>query len=221
MNLLLVEDDRSIAAFLRRGIETAGHLLDWTVEGSVAVEYTSVFDYDAVILDLMLPDIDGIEVCTKLRKMHWNLPILILSARDQVPDRIKGFAAGADDFLIKPFSFDELLARLNAIQRRSAPRQEEPTLSIGSIVLDRQSRTVSHADRVVEVTSREFQLLEYLLRNKNKVVSRAAILNQVWGVDAEVCENSVDVYVGYLRKKLNLSGRLTTVRGIGFKLALN
>lgn len=221
MNLLLVEDDRSIGMFIRRGIEGAGHLLDWTLEGRVALEYASVFGYDAVILELMLPDMDGLELCTKLRQSFWNLPILILSSRDQVADRLKGFSAGADDFMSKPFSFDELLARLSAIQRRKAPVPEEATLSAGAIVLDRESRTVRHESRVVEMTSREFQLLEFLLKNKNKVVSRTAILGQVWGVDSEVCDNSVDVYVGYLRKKLDLTERLTTVRGIGFKLVLS
>lgn len=220
MNLLLVEDDRAIGSFLRRGIEGIGYCLDWTLEGRVAIEYASVFSYDAVILDLMLPDMDGLEVCGELRKMRWNLPILILSARDQVSDRVKGLSSGADDFLVKPFAFDELLARLTAIQRRNAPVQEDKTLTGGSIVLDRESRTVVQGERVVDMTSREYQLLEYLMKNKNKTVSRAAIINQVWGVNADVCDNSVDVYVGYLRRKLALGQQLATVRGIGFRLAL-
>ncbi len=218
MNLLLVEDDRSIAGFLRRGIENAGHLLDWTIEGQEAIRIAGDFAYDAVILDLMLPDIDGLEVCTRLRHRHWNLPILILSARDQVPDRIAGLSAGADDFLVKPFSFDELLARLAAIQRRSAQGTVPGPVEGDVMRLDRAARVVSQNGRNVELTAREFQLLEVLLRNKNKVVPRVSILNQVWGVDADICDNSVDVYVGYLRKKLDLGGRLTTVRGVGFKL---
>ncbi len=218
MNLLLVEDDRSIGSFLRRGVENAGHILDWTLEGREAIRYADNFAYDAVILDLMLPDIDGLEVCAKLRNLRWNLPILILSARDQVQDRVKGLGAGADDFLVKPFSFDELLARLAAIQRRTAPLADQESIGEGIMRLDRMARVVTHAGKHVELTAREFQLLEYLLRNKNKVVSRVAILSQVWEVDADVCDNSVDVYVGYLRRKLGLGRRLTTVRGIGFKL---
>ena len=218
MNLLLVEDDRSIGSFIRRGIEQAGHLLDWTPEGRIGIEYASLFDYDAVILDLMLPDADGFDVCRKLRRQRWDLPILILSARDQVSDRVKGLSAGADDYLVKPFAFDELLARLAAIQRRKPPTAARPEPA-DAIVIDRASRTVTYSGRSVEVTAREFQLLEFLMKNADKVVSRASILSQVWGVDAEVSDNAVDVYIGYLRKKLDLGNRLRTVRGIGFKLA--
>jgi len=219
MNVLLVEDDRSIARFLRRGMEAEGHYVEWTDQGNAAIDYASHFDYDAIILDLMLPDVDGIEVCRRLRRQKWRLPILILSARDQVDDRIKGLNAGADDFLVKPFVFGELLARLSAIQRRVASG-EQSNLAVGSIALDRESRAVHISGRNVELTAREFRLLECLMRSHDRVVSRATILNQVWGVAADVSDNAVDVYVGYLRRKLDLGDQLATVRGVGFKLSL-
>jgi len=219
MNFLLVEDDRSIARFLRRGMEAEGHHVEWTDQGVSAVDYATCVDYDAIILDLTLPDVDGLEVCRALRRQKWRLPILILSARDQVGDRVKGLNAGADDFLVKPFAFEELLARLSAIQRRVGSSQES-TLGAGSIVLDRESRTVRIAGRNIELTARELQLLECLLKSHDKVVSRATILNQVWGVATDVSDNAVDVYVGYLRRKLNLGDQLVTVRGVGFKLSL-
>jgi DNA-binding response OmpR family regulator len=214
MKLLLVEDDKGIASFLCRGLEAAGHVVQWTMEGRAAIDLADDAAYDAVILDLMLPDLDGAEVCRRLRKAHWALPILILSARDQVGDRVGGLTAGADDFLVKPFACEELLARLAAIRRRSQPAPAE------LLTIDRNSRIVRRGDRVVEVTAREFELLDYLLQNRDRVVSRAAILRQVWGVDAEVSDNTVDVYVGYLRRKLDLGEALTTVRGIGFRLSL-
>jgi DNA-binding response OmpR family regulator len=220
MNVLLVEDDRSIARFLRRGMEAEGHRVEWTDQGNTAIEYASYFDYDAIILDLMLPDVDGIEVCRRLRREKWRLPILILSARDQVDDRIVGLNAGADDFLVKPFVFGELLARLSAIQRR-AESPEASNLEVGSVALDRKSRAVRVAGRNIDLTSREFQLLECLLKSHDKVVSRTTILAQVWGVAADVSDNAVDVYVGYLRRKLNLGDQLVTVRGVGFKLSLS
>jgi DNA-binding response OmpR family regulator len=219
MNFLLVEDDRSIARFLRRGMEAEGHRMEWTGQGGTAIDYASHFDYDAIILDLTLPDVDGIEVCRRLRQEKWSLPILILSARDQVSERIKGLNAGADDFLVKPFVFEELLARLSAIQRRVAS-PEARGMAVGSIVLERESRTVRTADRNVELTAREFQLLECLAKSHNKVVSRATILNQVWGVAADVSDNAVDVYMSYLRRKLDLGEQLVTVRGVGFKLSM-
>jgi DNA-binding response OmpR family regulator len=219
MNFLLVEDDRSIARFLRRGMEAEGHRVEWTGQGGSAIDYASHFDYDAIILDLTLPDVDGIEVCRRLRQLKWDLPILILSARDQVGERIKGLNAGADDFLVKPFVFEELLARLSAIQRRVAP-PDESCLAAGPIALEPKSRTVRVADRKVELTTREFKLLECLAKSHDKVVSRAAILSQVWGAAADVSDNAVDVYVGYLRRKLDLGDQLVTVRGLGFKLSM-
>ncbi len=220
MRLLLVEDDRSIGAFLRRGLEAEGHSLDWAQNGRSAIETASRVDYDAVILDLMLPDTDGIDVCERLRQTKRSLPILILSARDQVADRIKGLNAGADDFLVKPFVFEELLARLAAIRRRSAPSQNGASFVVGSIVVDRDSRMARRGEGTIELTQREFQLLDYLAKNHDRVVSRAAILSQVWGADSDISDNTVDVYIGYLRKKLALDSQLATIRGVGFKLSL-
>ncbi|WP_395664922.1 response regulator transcription factor [Methylocella sp.] len=219
MRYLLVEDDRSIGLLLRRGLEAEGHVVDWTQTGAEATARILLQAYDAVVLDLRLPDVDGMELCARLRAEGAQTPILILSARDQAEDRIKGLNSGADDYLVKPFVFEELLARLAAIHRRSAARRDEVPAPAGELLLDPGSRTVRHEGRIAELTLREFQLLEFLLKNRNKVVSRSAILHQVWGANADVSDNSIDVYVGYLRKKLNISGRLVTVRGVGFRLS--
>lgn len=219
MRYLVVEDDQAIGRLLRRGLEAAGHEADWSQTGAEAFASVVSHCYDAVVLDLRLPDGDGMELCERLRRETPYLPILILSARDRAEDRIKGLNCGADDYLVKPFVFEELLARLAAIQRRSVLGREAVPIRNGALHVDAQTRTVTYDGKTSELTVREFQLLEYLLKNRNKVVSRSAILNQVWGADADVSDNSIDVYVGYLRKKLDISARLVTVRGVGFRLS--
>lgn len=216
MKCLIVEDDNAIGALLRRGLEAAGHNCEWTQTGTEALALALGAGFDAVVLDVRLPDVDGMELCERLRAQAPHLSILILSAMDRPEDRIKGLNCGADDYLVKPFVFDELLARLAAIRRRSASCTPARA---SAFQLDAQTRVVSHDGGTSELTAREFKLLEYLLKNRNKVVTRAAILSQVWGANADVSDNAIDVYVGYLRKKLDLSARLVTVRGVGFKLS--
>ncbi len=218
MRLLLVEDDNGIGQVLVRGLTAAGHTVEWLFHGRDTAPCLARTPYDALILDLMLPDMDGMEVCGQVRQMECQVPIMILSARDQLDQRVKGLDAGADDYLTKPFAFEELLARLRALQRRARTDSRPARLVAGDLSLDPASHTVWRGGRTIELTPREFYLLEYLLENAGKVLSRASILAKVWGIHAEVNDNTVDVYVSYLRKKLDLSDRLVTVRGIGFKL---
>ena len=218
MKLLLVEDDNGIGQFIVRGLKGAGHAVDWVVHGRSAAPRASQSNYDAVILDMMLPDVAGIDVCAELRRLERPTPILILSACDQTDQKVSGLDAGADDYMTKPFEFHELLARLRALHRRTRSESRKSSLNAGKLVLDRDAHNVSLGSQNIDLTPREFRLLEHLLENKNRAVSRNSILANVWGVDADVNDNTVDVYIGYLRKKLHLAEQLVTVRGVGFKL---
>jgi DNA-binding response OmpR family regulator len=218
MKLLLVEDDNGIGQFIVRGLKGAGHMVDWVVHGRGAASRASQTNYDAIILDLMLPDVAGIDVCAELRRQERPTPILILSACDQIDQKVSGLDAGADDYMTKPFEFNELLARLRALQRRTQSESRKNNLNAGSLMLDRDAHNVWLGKQSIDLTPREFRLLEHLLENKNRAVTRNSILAKVWGVDADVNDNTVDVYIGYLRKKLNLAEQLVTVRGVGFKL---
>ena len=175
--------------------------------------------FDAMILDLMLPDIDGVDICSTLRENGNGLPILVLSARDTTDDRITGLDAGADDYLVKPFAFDEVLARLRALLRRQRPLPPPPP----AFRLDPESKMVEIEGRAISLTHREYRLLDALYTNANKVVSRLYLLNEVWGEETGVTENTVDVYIGYLRRKIDggrKNSRIMTVRGLGFRLSL-
>lgn len=224
MNLLLVEDDIGIGGFLSRGLRAAGYAVDWTEFGREGLDKAEAHSYGVIILDLMLPDIDGIEVCRALRRRNDAPPILILSARDSVEQRVHGLDAGGDDYLVKPFAFDELLARLRSLQRRKPAFQGvfEARLAVADLLLDREAHRVSVAGEVVELSVREFRLLEFFMKNANKALTRPSILANVWGIEADVTDNTVDVYVGYLRRKIEKFRnvpRIETIRGIGFKLA--
>ncbi|MEP6759458.1 MAG: response regulator transcription factor [Actinomycetota bacterium] len=222
MRILLVEDEIKMSRAVRRGLEQEGYAVDAVADGDDAVHRALYEDYDAIVLDVMLPGRDGFAVCRELRiKGRWA-PVLMLTARDGVEDRIRGLDAGADDYLVKPFSFGELLARLRALVRRGAA--ERPTsLATEDVVLDPAAHTVSRGGEPVELSSREFALLEFLLRHSGEVVSRSRILEHVWDVNYEGFSNVVDVYVGYLRKKLEVPFDrpfIRTVRGVGYGVGL-
>ena len=220
MRLLLVEDDPKLSRALERGLQREGHAVDVAVTGKEALAQASAHDYDAVVLDVMLPGMDGFAVCRALRSRERWAPVLMLTARAGVGDRIEGLDAGADDYLVKPFDFDELLARLRALFRRG-PSEHHPLLRVGDLCVDPATREVTRAGRDIELTQREFTLLEYLARHPDEVVSRSTLLEHVWADDQGESSNLVDVYVGYLRKKLEHPfGRplIRTVRGIGFML---
>jgi two-component system OmpR family response regulator len=221
MRLLLVEDDKKLARALVRGLEREGYAIDVAHNGDDAVTQALGRDYDAVVLDVMLPGMDGFSVCTELRHRGRWLPVLMLTARGDVSDRIRGLDAGADDYLVKPFDFGELLARLRALFRRG-PSRAGDALEVGDLRIDPQTRLVTRAGCQMELTAREMAVLEVLARNAGQVVSRTQLLQQVWDEDYEGSPNIVDVYVGYVRKKLEgpADGQrlIRTVRGVGFVL---
>jgi two-component system OmpR family response regulator len=218
MHILLVEDELKMARALRRGLEQEGHSVDSATDGDDALSRGVEFEYDAIVLDVMLPGRDGFSICRELRPRDRWAPVLMLTARDAVEDRIRGLDAGADDYLVKPFAFGELLARLRALVRRGV--SERPAvLTVGDVELDPAAHTVTRDGSPVDLSVREFSLLEFLMRHAGEVVSRTRILEQVWDVNYDSFSNVVDVYVGYLRRKLEQPfGRpfIRTVRGVGY-----
>jgi two-component system OmpR family response regulator len=218
MRLLLVEDDERLSASLARGLRGEGYAVDVAATGEEAIFHARVYEYDIVILDVMLPGPDGISVCRTLRDSNRWCPVLMLTARDGVADRIRGLDAGADDYLVKPFDFGELVARIRALLRRGAP-ERPAVLTAGDLELDPATRTVMRAGRLVALSAREFAVVEYLLRRAGEVVSRSDLLEHVWDRNFGGSTNVVDVYVGYLRRKLEEPfGRplIRTVRGAGY-----
>ena len=216
MRLLIVEDDAKLLRALARGLRQEGYEVDVTQDGEEALSLATDTEYDAVVLDLMLPALDGFAVCESLRRRERWMPVLMLTARTSVGDRIRGLDAGADDYLVKPFDFGELLARLRALLRR-APAERGGIVTIGDLRLDSATRVVTQAGIEVELTAREFEFLEFVETRHCDVVSRAELLEQVWDGHYDGSPNIIDVYVGYLRRKL---GRdvIRTVRGSGFVL---
>jgi DNA-binding response OmpR family regulator len=221
MRLLLVEDDPSISRFLLRGLREEQHLVDLVEDGLAAEEQASVEEYDAILLDLMLPGLDGLEVCRRLRAVRVDTPILVTSARDEVADRVAALDAGADDYLVKPFDFDELLARLRALSRRGRTRHLSAVIACGRLELDPRDHTVRADGTPLDLTATEFRLLEYLLGRAESVVSRAQLADHVWGSAFDRTSNVIDVYIGYLRRKLAAAGLgdvIQTARGLGYML---
>src|SRR3954471_9339248 len=215
MRLLVVEDDAKLAAALGRGLRHAGYAVDIATAGGAALSDAAGGDYAAIVLDLMLPVVDGLEVCRSLRRRGCWAPVLMLTARTHVTDRIRGLDAGADDYLVKPFDFGELLARLRALLRRG-PAEPRGILAIGDLRIDAAAHLVTRAGEEIELTAREFDVLAFLARRPGQVVSRAELLDEIWS-DYEGSPNIIDVYVGYLRKKLGRA-MIRTVRGLGFVL---
>ena len=221
MRALIVEDEPGIADFVRRGLTEAGYAVDVANTGSSGLDNALSFEYDVVVLDIMLPGMDGIEMLRKMRKKGIGVPVLLLTARDGIDSRISGLDSGADDYLVKPFAFGELLARLRAIMRRTREVRPDGAIRFFDLEMDLSRRLVTRAGNQVELSYREFQLLEYFLRNADQVLSRRQIADHVWGSDLYTDSNVVDVYVGYLRHKLEASdeGRIIhTVRGVGYTL---
>jgi DNA-binding response OmpR family regulator len=217
MRILVVEDEKRIADFLWRGLEGAGYSVDLAPDGAKAIESVLASDYDLVVLDLMLPDMDGLKVLERIRNRRLVPPVLILSARGGVDDRVRGLELGADDYLVKPFAFVELLARVRALLRRGQPSADR--LQVGDLVLDCVRRKVSRAGEPIELAPREFGILEYLMRNKGRPLSRTMIVEHVWDMDYDGLTNIVDVYIRHLRSKIDDRYQhklIQTVRGIGY-----
>src|SRR5580765_4866434 len=219
MRILVVEDEKRIADFLCRGLEGAGYAVDAAGNGATALDHIHATDYDLVILDLMLPDMDGLQVLEKIRNRKVGPPVLILSARGALDDRVKGLEQGADDYLVKPFAFVELLARVRALLRRGQPTPER--LQVGDLALDCIRRKVSRDGENIELAPKEFSILEYLMRNRGRPLSRTMIVEHVWDMDYDGLTNIVDVYIRHLRSKIDdkwPQKMIQTVRGIGYML---
>jgi two-component system copper resistance phosphate regulon response regulator CusR len=222
MRILVVEDERKVAAFVRQGLVEEGHAVEVAADGAAALDAVAAGPaYDLVVLDVMLPKRDGLSVLKSLRALQVQTPVLLLTARDGVADKVAGLDAGADDYLAKPFAFDELLARVRALLRRGRGRAE-PVLRVADLSLDPATRAVLRDGRRISLTAREYALLEYFLRNTGRVLTRPMITQHVWGMDWDPGTNIVDVYVGYLRRKVDADGEprlLQTVRGAGYMLS--
>jgi two-component system OmpR family response regulator len=221
MRLLVVEDDPTIASFVVRGLQEAGFAVDHAADGRAALALALEEPYDAAVVDLMLPALDGLSLIEQLRRQHRKTPVIILSARRSVDDRVKGLQAGGDDYLTKPFAFAELLARVHALIRRSSGVADPTRLVTGDLVMDLVSRRVERAGRLLDLRPREFALLEYLMRNAGRVVSKTMILAHVWNYDFDPRTNVVDVLVFRLREKIDKDfdvKMLQTVRGMGYVL---
>ena len=220
MRVLVVEDESKMAALLRRGLQEEGFAVDIAATGEDGSWIGAENDYDVILLDVMLPDVDGFEVCRRLRAADRWAPILMLTARDGVRDRVAGLDAGADDYLTKPFSFDELLARVRALLRRG-PSERPPVLTVGDLALDPATRRVSRGDREIELTPKEFGLLDLFLRHPGEALSRTRILEHVWDFAYEGTSNLVDVYVRTLRERIDRPfgvDSIETIRGAGYRL---
>jgi two-component system copper resistance phosphate regulon response regulator CusR len=222
MRFLVVEDEKRIADFLQRGLESAGYAVDVAGDGRAAIDLVHATDYDLIILDMMLPDMDGLKVLEKVRNRKASPPVLILSARGTVDDRVKGLELGADDYLVKPFAFAELLARVRVLLRRGQPTPER--LQVGELVLDCIRRRVTREGENIELAPKEFSILEYMMRNRGRPLSRTMIVEHVWDMDYDGLTNIVDVYIRHLRSKIDdkwPNKLIHTVRGIGYMLDLS
>ena len=223
MRILVVDDDRAVRESLRRSLSFNGYTVSLAEDGVEALEAIANDRPDAVVLDVMMPRLDGLEVCRQLRSTGDDLPILVLTARDSVSERVSGLDAGADDYLPKPFALEELLARLRALLRRTGPDEttEAATMTFADLTLDPSTREVHRGKRSISLTRTEFALLEMLLANPRRVLTRSRILEEVWGFDFPTSGNALEVYVGYLRRKTEAEGEprlIHTVRGVGYVL---
>ncbi len=224
MRILIVEDEKKIADSIKKGLTQEAFAVDAAYDGETGFDLASTEDYDVIILDLMLPKLDGLEVCRRLRKNQVPSPILMLTAKGQLDDKIEGLNVGADDYLVKPFAFAELLARIRALARRPKDALGSE-LVIEDLCLNTITYEVIRDDHRIQLSKKEFALLEYLLRNKNRILNKDQIINHVWDYEADVLPNTVEVYIGYLRNKIDKPFKdkpslIHTVRGFGYKAGI-
>ena len=221
MYILLVEDERRLAQVVRRVLEEEGHTVDLAHDGEDGLAMARDGSHDVIVLDVLLPGIDGIDLCQTLRRERLDTPVLLLTALDSVDDRVRGLDAGADDYLPKPFAFQELLARLRALGRRKVQAREPTALEVDGLRLDLRRRRAERGGRTIELSPKEFSLLEFLMRNEGRVVTRMQMLDHIWGYDYATDSNLVDVYMAYLRRKVDRGDDrklIRTVRGVGYAL---
>ncbi len=221
MKILLVEDEKKVANLIKKGFEEEGLSVDVADDGNKALDFISSNDYDLIILDIMLPGKDGIEVLKEIRYRGISKPIMMLTAKDTTQDKVTGLDAGADDYITKPFAFEELLARARALIRRGHAMEKAMPIQIHDLVIDPVTRKVSRAGKEIELTSKEYGLLEYMARNKNRILTRTMIAENVWEYQFDSLTNIIDVYINYLRRKVDKDSPkklIHTVRGVGYML---
>ena len=221
MRILVVDDEPAVRESLRRALQLEGYEVELAGDGQEALDRLSENTVDAVVLDVSMPRLDGLETCRRLRSQGSALPVLMLTARDEIVDRVAGLDAGADDYVVKPFALEELLARLRALLRRAAPAEDGDVLRFADIELDPATREVNRGGDPIELTRTEFTLLELFLLNPRQVLTRSIIFERVWGYDFGFGSNSLDVYIGYLRRKTEQGGKprlIQTIRGVGYAL---
>ncbi len=221
MRVLVVEDEPKIASFIQKGLQEEHYAVDLAFDGEEALDWASMAEYDLIVLDILLPKRNGISVCRELRQRGIRAPILMLTAKDTVDDRVTGLDSGADDYLVKPFAFRELVARLRALARRP-PEVHGPVLQVADLQLDTVNHRVTRAGRSIELTPKEYSLLEFLMRHPNQILSRTVIGEHVWNYDFYSQSNIVDVYIRYLRRKLDYGFTpplIHTIRGVGYRLS--
>lgn len=220
MRILVVEDEHKIANSLKRGLEQENFTVDVSYDGEEGFDLASSEPYDVIVLDRLLPGLEGAELAKKLRAQKIHTPIIILTAKGQIKDRVEGLDAGADDYLIKPFAFEELLARIRALTRR--PKQTiDETLTVSDLKLNTKTYEVARADKKINLSAREFALLEYLMRHPNQILSKEQIISHVWNYESDILPNTIEVYIGYLRGKIDKGEKLKliqTIRGFGYKI---
>ena len=220
MRILLVEDEVKLAHAMKRALELQKYAVDVANNGRDGLDFAIGEEFSLIILDVMLPEIDGIEICKRIRATGIHTPVLMLTARGQISDKVTGLDVGADDYMVKPFSFEELFARIRALVRRPV-QANDPVLSIKDLTLDPKTFTVKRGDKLIELSAKEFSLLEYLLRNKNTVLNKDHIIAHVWNYDSDVLPSTIEVHVKHLRDKVDLSGQdslIHTIRGRGYTI---
>ncbi len=223
MRILVVEDEHKIANSIKQGLVQESYAVDVAYDGETGFDLASTEDFDLLILDIMLPGMDGIQVCNQLRQQGNHLPILMLTAKGQITDKVNGLDSGADDYLTKPFAFEELLARVRALLRRPKD-QQSAVLQLADLELDTIKLSVSRGGKKINLSNKEYSLLEYLLRHSGQILTKDQIINHVWSYDSDILPNNVEVYIGYLRQKIdkafpNSIDLIQTVRGFGYKIS--
>ena len=223
MRVLIVEDERKISAYVKRGLEEQGYAVDAAYTGTEALDFADAAPYDLILLDILLPEMDGLAVCRELRRKGNRTPVLMLTARDAIDDRVAGLDAGADDYLVKPFALKELLARLRALNRRSADVPKSPVLQLADLTLDTLTRRVKRGNKTIELAAKEYAVLECLLREPERVLTRTQIAEHVWNYDVFNQSNIVDVYIKNLRRKIDDGFEVKlihTIRGAGYRISV-
>ena len=223
MHVLLAEDDMKLGKLIKYMLEQNGISTEWVTTGDMIYDYAMYEDCDVLVLDWMMPKMSGVDACKKLRSDGYQRAILLLTARDSIEDRVTGLDAGADDYLVKPFEFAELMARLRALGRRSSQKIQQDMMDLGDFTLDRTSKVLKKGEQVIQLSPREFQIFDLLVQNMGIVVPRDIILDRIWGLESEVSSNNIDSYVKLLRKKLeSADGQMiiSTIRGVGYKLEI-